>query len=69
MQQTQSDDVLSWMHEAFDDAADVFIAITATEDTRVGTPTGVRAIVRSRSVGRRVFRLTGGSRAQLTPEP
>lgn len=70
MQQTQGgDDVLGWMPEAFDDAADVYIAIAPAEDARAGTPIGAHAIVRSRSVGRRAFRLAGGSRPELTPEP
>lgn len=70
MPQARSDDVVGWMADAFDDAADVYIAITAMDDARFGGPIGdTRAIVRSRSVGRRAFRLTGGSSPRLTPEP
>jgi hypothetical protein len=57
------------MADAFDDAADVYIAITAMKEARFGGPIGARAIVRSRSVGRRAFRVTGGSSPRLTPEP
>jgi hypothetical protein len=65
---TPSDDVLGWMVDAFEDAADVAITLSDPTGAALESCAGRRATVRARGTGFKRFRYVGGSKVRLTPE-